>query len=100
MAYGGHQLIGSDLTDSDVLGAEVDAQRSCQTERHPSRFAVDQQGGYAGLTQPVGDQPGSTDCVRAVGGTPIGDQNEQRPAPWIADSFQAQSFRGAQQTLR
>ena len=35
LAYGGHQLISSDLADGDVLRAEVDAQRPGQAERHP-----------------------------------------------------------------
>ena len=57
LAYGVYQLISAHLIDRHILRAKVDAQRVCQTQRHPAGLAVDHQRGHTGSAQLISYQP-------------------------------------------
>ena len=95
----GEEPIRRDLADRDVFGAEMRAEPGGEPEGEPAGLAVDHQRGDAGPPQMIGNQPRPVHRIRAVGGAAVGHQHQQRPAAGVADPFQPEGLRGAEQAF-
>ena len=76
---------GADVPERDILGQQVVGELVGQAHPELAGLAVDDQAGDAGGAQVPGDLVCAAEGVVAERRAAVGDDDQQRPATWVAD---------------